>query len=135
MADLTTTSVWQALESHYEQIKNLHMRDMFSQEPGRFERFSLQNGPVFLDYSKNRITGRTIKLLLDLAREKDLRGKIKSMFAGEKINTTENRSVLHVALRNRSNHPVYVDGENVMPQVNSVLEQMREFCNRVRSWT
>ncbi len=137
MGNLTNTPVWQALGSHYEQIKNLHMRDMFSEDPGRFERFSLQNGPVFLDYSKNRITGKTMELLLDLARELNLRGRIDSMFAGERINSTENRSVLHVALRNRSNRPLYVDGENVMPDVNAVLEQMREFCNRVRSgeWT
>ena len=127
------TSAWQALLTHNEQIKDLHMRDLFAEDPERFERFSLQNGPVFLDYSKNRITGETMRLLLNLAGEMDLGQKIESMFAGEKINTTENRSVLHVALRNRSNHPVYVDSENVMPEVDAVLEQMRSFCDQVRS--
>ncbi|MFW6415467.1 MAG: glucose-6-phosphate isomerase [Thermodesulfobacteriota bacterium] len=129
----TATSVWQALESHFQEIKEVHMRDMFREDQGRFERFSLQNGPVFLDYSKNRISGKTMQLLFDLARQTGLQERIRSMFAGEKINTTEDRSVLHVALRNRCKRVIYVDGEDVMPEVNSVLEQMREFCGRLRS--
>ncbi len=133
MQEPTNTSAWQVLWSHYQEIKHAHMRDLFREDPGRFEVFSLQNGPVFLDYSKNRISWETMESLFDLAREIKLQDKIRSMFAGEKINTTEDRSVLHIALRNRSNRPIYVDGEDVMPEVNAVLEQMREFCGKVRS--
>ena len=106
------------------------MRDLFAADPGRFERFSLQVGELLLDYSKNRITDETMSLLVRLAEEADVTGWRERMFSGDKINHTENRAVLHVALRNRSNHPVMVDGEDVMPKVNAVIERMGAFAER-----
>jgi glucose-6-phosphate isomerase len=128
---LTSTAAWSELEEHYQQVKRLHMRDLFAQQQGRFKHFSMQFNELLLDYSKNRITDETIVLLTRLAAECDLGGAIEQMFSGEKINTTEQRAVLHVALRNRSNQPIEVDGKDVMPGVNRVLQQMREFCNAV----
>ena len=112
------------------------MRDLFAADPDRFRRFSIRWNDILLDYSKNRITERTIPLLLDLAYEADVKGWIEKMFTGEKINSTEHRAVLHIALRNRSNTPIVVDGENVMPAVNKVLSHLRSFCESVRngSW-
>jgi glucose-6-phosphate isomerase len=133
MSALTQTPAWRALEEHYASTCSLHMRDMFVSDPGRAERFSLEVGDVFLDYSKNRITDETLQLLMQLARETGLPASIKTMFKGEKINTTENRSVLHVALRNRTNSPIVVDGVDVMPQINNVLERMGRFAHSVRS--
>ena len=109
------------------------MRDLFAADPKRFDKFSLRFGDILLDYSKNRITAETVPLLLDLAREVGLKDWIEKMFRGEKINSTENRAVLHVALRNRTNSPILVDGKDVMPEVNRVLNQMREFCDKLRS--
>jgi glucose-6-phosphate isomerase len=109
------------------------MRDLFARDPERFERFSLRLGDILFDYSKNRITEETMSLLLSLARQADLAERIEAMFSGEKINTTEGRAVLHVALRNRSNRPVLVDGQDVMPEVNRVLDKMRRFSEAVRS--
>ena len=109
------------------------MRDLFAQDPGRFERFSLTFRDILLDYSKNRITTETLDRLLDLARQQDVPGWIERMFRGDRINHTENRSVLHVALRNRTNTPILVDGEDVMPRVNAVLEKMHRFTEAVRS--
>ena len=128
---------WQALRRHHQDMADVHMRDLFARDPGRFERFSLRLGDILLDYSKNRITAETLALLLDLARQADLSRKIEAMFSGEKINTTEKRAVLHVALRNRSNRPIVVDGVDVMPEVNRVLAHMREFSAAVRAghWT
>ncbi|HSH30839.1 MAG TPA: glucose-6-phosphate isomerase, partial [Thiohalobacter sp.] len=123
---------WQALSAHYEAMRDFQMREAFEADPQRFERFSLRLGEILLDYSKNRITEQTLKLLLDLAHERDLRGWIERMFTGERINFTENRAVLHVALRNRSNRPIEVDGEDVMPAVNAVLARMRAFTEAVR---
>ena len=125
--------VCRQLKSHYAQMATAHMRDLFAADPGRFERFSLQVGELLLDYSKNRITGETMSLLVRLAEEADVAGWRDRMFSGEKINNTENRAVLHVALRNRSNHPVLVDGEDVMPKVNAVIERMGAFAEAVRS--
>ena len=124
---------WQALTRHYHAVRGLHMRDMFEQDPSRFERFSLRLGNILFDYSKNRITPETLPLLVALARQAGLPQQIKAMFHGEKINNTEHRAVLHIALRNRSNTPIFVDGTDVMSEVNRVLAQMRAFSESVRS--
>ncbi len=123
---------WQALAQHREEIASGHMREWFTADPERFTRFSLPFGDILFDYSKNRITDKTLGLLLQLAEQSGLAKAIDSMFNGEKINLTEQRSVLHVALRNRSPDPVYVDGQDVMPQVRRVLEKMRRFSDLVR---
>jgi glucose-6-phosphate isomerase len=109
------------------------MRDLFAQDPDRFKKFSLEFEGLLLDFSKNRITGETLKLLRALAVERDVAGWAKKMFNGEKINITENRAVLHIALRNRSNRPILVDGKDVMPEVNAVLAHMETFSKAVRS--
>jgi glucose-6-phosphate isomerase len=114
-------------------MANIHMRDLFARDPERFERFSLHLGDILFDYSKNRITADTMALLLDLARQSGLDEAIEAMFTGQKINTTENRAALHVALRNRGNRPILVDGQDVMPEVNRVLGKMRVFSDAVRS--
>lgn len=133
MTLLTNSAAWQALKKHQQEIANVHMRDLFAQDPQRFERFSLRLGDILFDYSKNRITEKTRSLLVDLARQANLAEKIEAMFHGEKINTTENRAVLHIALRNRANRPILVDGQDVMPEVNRVLAHMRRFSEAVRS--
>jgi glucose-6-phosphate isomerase len=129
----TRLEAWQALEEHYKQVAPLQMRDLFRQDPRRFDRFSLRFHDILLDYSKNRITEETLGLLLELARQSDLKGWTEKMFGGQKINTTEHRAVLHIALRNRSNRPILVDGKDVMPEVNAVLTHMRRFSDAVRS--
>lgn len=133
MSELTQLPAWQTLWEHFADAKQLHMRELFESDPERAERYGLEVGGLFLDYSKNRITDETLQGLMQLAREAGLPERIKSMFKGEKINTTENRAVLHVALRNRTNAPIFVDGEDVMPKVNSVLERMGKFAHAVRS--
>ena len=133
MPSVNTTPAWQALDRHRQEWDDLHMKDLFGQDPRRFERFSLQLGDMLFDYAKNRITEETISLLVELARQANLSAKIEAMFSGEKINTTEERAVLHVALRNRANRPILVDGEDVMPEVNRVLAKMRVFSQSVRS--
>ena len=137
MSRLTTSKVWKALESHKEAIAARHMRDLFAADPRRFDTLSLRFGDMLLDYSKNRITDETMRLLRDLAMQADLPGWIERMFTGSKINTTEHRAVLHIALRNRTNRPIWVDGADVMPQVNEVLNRMRAFSAAVRqgTWT
>ena len=120
------------LQAHQAAMAGVHMRELFAADPGRFERFSLRVGELLLDYSKNRITGETMQLLLQLAGEADVAGWRERMFAGEKINHTEDRAVLHVALRNRANTPVIVDGEDVMPKVNAVIGRMGAFAEKVR---
>jgi glucose-6-phosphate isomerase len=135
MSRLTDSPAWQALSSHQPEITGLHMRDLFARDPHRFERFSLRVGDILFDYSKNRITAETMRLLFDLARQAGLVDKRDAMFRGEKINTTEDRAALHVALRNRSNRPIMVDGADVMPEVNRVLAKMRTFSEAVRSGT
>ena len=124
---------WQALESHYQQVAPLQMRDLFRQDPRRFEKFTLRFQDILFDFSKNRITDQTLPLLFDLARQSDLAGMTEKMFTGQKINTTEDRAVLHIALRNRSNRPILVDGKDVMPEVIAVLAHMRQFSESVRS--
>ena len=133
MSSLTTSKAWTALQSHYHQTKNDSLRDAFKRDTNRFNKFSVNFHEILFDYSKNRITDQTLPLLIDLANHAELNEKIKAMFSGEKINTTEHRAVLHTALRNRSNHPVYVDGQDVMPEINQVLTKMRTFCASVRS--
>jgi len=133
MPNPTTLPVWQKLCAHYQEILPQHMRDLFAQNPKRFEEFSIQSIGLLLDYSKHRITHKTMGLLFELAREANIESWRERMFAGEKINFTEKRAVLHTALRNRSNKPVLVDGKDVMPEVNRVLQQMRSFSERVRN--
>ncbi|AWK86669.1 glucose-6-phosphate isomerase [Azospirillum thermophilum] len=137
MTALTSSPAWTALAAHRRAMDGTRMRDLFAADPGRFATFSLEAAGLFLDYSKNRITAETLGLLLDLARQQDVEGWRDRMFAGERINTTENRAVLHTALRNRSNRPVPVDGRDVMPDVNGVLERMGRFATAVRDgiWT
>ena len=129
---LTGSPAWVALEKHKKEMAPLHMRSLFEQDPGRFGRFSLSSCDILLDYSKNRITEQTMALLFALARDADVEGWRERMFRGERINVTENRAVLHVALRNRSNRPILVDGKDVMPAVNSVLGRIAAFVARVR---
>ena len=133
MSKLTTSPAWQALKAHHAAIEPLHMRDMFRDDPARFGKFSLQLGNLLFDYSKNRITDETIKLLVALAVQAGLPAAIGRMFGGEKINSTEQRAALHTALRNRSGRPVLVDGKDVMPDVRRVLGLMRRFSDAVRS--
>lgn len=133
MPSLTTLPAWQALLDHRQEIADLHMRDMFAVDSNRFEKFSLKLGPILFDYSKNRVISQTMTLLFDLARQANLPEKIEAFFSGQKINTTENRAVLHVALRNRSNRPIWVDGQDVMPEVNRVLAKIDSFSRAVRS--
>jgi glucose-6-phosphate isomerase len=132
MSTPTQLPAWKALEAHYQQVANLHMRDLFAQDPQRFQKFSRRFHDILLDFSKNRITDETFSRLIDLARQADVPGWAEKMFRGEKINTTEHRAVLHVALRNRSNTPISVDGQDVMPDVNAVLAHMRPFSTAVR---
>ncbi len=132
MSELTSSGAWAALQAHRAEMSGRHMRQMFADDPGRFEKFSLRFQDVLLDYSKNRITDETMRLLLALAEERGLRREIDRMFAGEKINNTEHRAALHVALRNRSNRPICVDGKDVMPGINAVLARMRTFTEDVR---
>jgi glucose-6-phosphate isomerase len=128
---------WKALDSHYEQIRTLHLRKLFADDPKRGERMTAEAVGIYVDYSKNRITDETLKLLLQLAEESGLRARIDAMFRGEKVNVTENRAVLHVALRAPRDTSILVDGEDVVPKVHAVLDKMAEFSNRVRSgaWT
>ena len=133
MKNLIESPAWTALKTHFETIKDLHMRDLFADDPQRFDRFSTQVNDILLDYSKNRITEETMSLLFDLAKQMNVEEWRDNMFAGVAINSTEDRSVLHMALRNRSNKPVRVNGRNIMPKVKSVLAQMRDFSEQVRS--
>ncbi|UCD79729.1 MAG: glucose-6-phosphate isomerase [Desulfobacterales bacterium] len=127
------TQSWQELAKHYAGVRNVHMKDLFTEDPDRFNRFHIRFNDILLDYSKNRITDETLILLFALAREAGVPQAVESMFSGEKINETENRPVLHIALRNRSNTPIMVDGRDVMPRVNDVLQKMKDFSNKVRS--
>ncbi|MBF0528118.1 MAG: glucose-6-phosphate isomerase [Deltaproteobacteria bacterium] len=132
MTGLKDLSAWKALSAHHMEAAGLRLRDLFAADPERFQKFSVQLGDILLDYSKNLITDQTMSLLFDLARQANLSNKIEAMFTGRKINVTEGRAVLHTALRNRSNQPVYVDGQDVMPAINAVLAKMRVFTDRVR---
>ncbi len=130
----TQTAAWQALQKHFDEMKDVTIAELFAKDGDRFAKFSATfDDQMLVDFSKNRITEETLAKLLDLAKETDLSGAIKSMFSGEKINRTEDRAVLHVALRNRSNTPIVVDGKNVMPEVNAVLEKMKSFSEAIIS--
>jgi glucose-6-phosphate isomerase len=130
---LTGRPAWKSLVAHHEEIRSVHLRTLFAEDPERGERLTAEAAGVFLDYSKNRITDETLRLLLQLAEECGLRQRIDAMFGGERINITENRAVLHVALRAPRTASIVVDGENVVSQVHGVLDQMDDFCSRVRS--
>ncbi len=129
----TKTKSWRHLSQHFEKTKDLQMKDLFANDPQRFNRFSIRFKDILLDYSKNRITEETLQLLIDLADEIGLGDAVHQMFEGAKINESENRAVLHTALRNRGNSPVEVDGKDVMPEINAVLDKMKEFSNKVIS--
>jgi glucose-6-phosphate isomerase len=126
-------SAWEALASHYKEISKLHLRQLFADDPKRGERMAIEAAGLYLDYSKNRVTDETVRLLLQLAEESGLRSRIDAMFSGEKINITERRAVLHTALRAPKNATILVDGQNVVPEVHAVLDRMADFANRVRS--
>ncbi len=130
---LTDLKAWKDLENNYADVRGMNMREMFAADPDRFEKFSVSMNNMLVDYSKNRVTADTMKLLFDLARESGLEKARDAMFSGEKINITENRAVLHTALRNRSDRPVFVDGKDVMPQIKAVLKKMESFSGAVRS--
>ncbi len=136
MPPVTQTDAWQALAEHQREIAGRGMRQMFAEDKERFAKFSLRFEDILLDYSKNRVSGETMSLLKRLAEHADLKGWTERLFGGDRINITENRAVLHIALRNRSNRPILVDGKDVMPEVNRVLKQMREFADAIRggSW-
>src|SRR4051794_21074529 len=133
MTKPTQREAWKALEAHHKEMASVHMRDLFKQDPQRFDKFNLRFNDILLDFSKNRINEKTLTLLRDLARESDLSCWTEKMFTGQKINTTEDRAVLHVALRNRSNRPIIVDGQDVMPEVNAVLKHIKEWTEAIRS--
>ena len=133
LSSLNSRPAWKSLEGHYQKTKDLHLRALFENDPRRGERMSAEAVGVYLDYSKNRITDETIALLIELADQVGLRARIEAMFRGEKINTTEDRAVLHVALRAPRGASIFVDGANVVPQVHGVLDKMAQFSNRVRS--
>jgi len=129
---LTQRPAWKALAAHHKKIRNVHLRELFADDPKRGERLTTEAAGLYLDYSKNRITDHTLKLLVQLAKESDLAGRIAAMFSGEKINLTEHRAVLHVALRAPKDATIVVDGRNVVPEVHAVLHRMAEFSRRVR---
>ncbi|MGB8334782.1 MAG: glucose-6-phosphate isomerase [Desulfobacterales bacterium] len=130
---LTQRPAWKALAAHHKKIQKLHLRELFADDPKRGERMTVEATGLYLDYSKNRITDRTLNLLLQLAKESDLSGRIAAMFSGEKINLTENRAVLHVALRAPKGATIVVDGKNVVPEVHAVLDKMADFSDQIRS--
>src|SRR6201996_3160903 len=130
---LTKLSAWKDLAEHHKKIEDTHLREWFEKDPQRAEKFSVEAAGIFLDYSKNRISEKTLKLLLELADESGLKAKIDAMFSGEKINITEKRAVLHVALRAPKDEKILVDGRDVVPEVHAVLDKMAEFSNRLRS--
>src|SRR6059058_5845366 len=130
---LTERPAWKALEAHHKNVRELHLRKLFADDPKRGERMTAEAVCLYLDYSKNRVTDETLKLLIQLAEESGLQSRIDAMFRGEKINSTEKRAVLHVALRAPKGTSIVVDGEDVVPQVHAVLDRMADFSNRVRS--
>jgi glucose-6-phosphate isomerase len=133
LVPLGERKAWKALQAHSQQIRDKHLRELFAEDPARGERFTAEAAGIFLDYSKNRITDETLKLLVQLAEESGLRDKIEAMFRGDKINITENRAVLHVALRAPTGESIVLDGEDVVPAVHEVLDKMSAFADRVRS--
>ena len=132
---LPARASWKALAAHHERIRNRHLRTLFADDPTRGERLAVEAAGLYLDYSKNRVTDETLGLLVRLAEESGLRARIEAMFRGEKINVTEERAVLHVALRAPRGASIVVDGENVVPRVHAVLDRMAAFADRIRSGT
>src|SRR4051794_17315099 len=130
---ITAHPAWQALAAHHRVIRDRHLRELFADDPKRGEWMQAEAAGIYLDYSKNRITEETLRLLFELAIAADLRGRIDAMFRGDKINVSENRGVLHVALRAPKDASILVDGENVVPAVHAVLDRMAEFSDRIRS--
>src|SRR6478672_6621581 len=130
---VTELPAWKDLSAHFQKVNCLHLRELFAQDPKRGERLTAEAAGLYLDYSKNRITDETLTLLLQLAEQCSLRARIDAMFAGEKINTSERRAVLHIALRAPKGQSILVDGENVVPGVHTVLDHMIDFSNRLRS--
>lgn len=126
----TTTAAWQKLQDHYEEVKAIHIKDLFEKDSNRFQELSIDTGDLLVDYSKNRITRETLDLLIELAEEMKLSEGIDKMFSGAKINQTENRAVLHTALRTKSNSPITIDGEDIIPKINDVKSRMKAFCTR-----
>jgi len=133
MSGLKQSELWSALASHYNEIKHVHMRDMFDQEENRFEKYSLKLNDILYDYSKNRINDETLKLLLRLTDEADLSGWIEKMFTGAPINNTEHRAVLHVALRDQNNQPVMVDGHDILPEIRQERERVKLLAENIRT--
>src|SRR6202041_3367522 len=133
LQSVTSRPAWKALEAHHRKMQELHLRKLFADDAKRGERFAVEAAGLYLDYSKNRITDETLKLLFQLAEECGLRARIDAMFRGEKINVTENRAVLHVALRAPKGASIVVDGQNVVPEVHAVLDRMAEFAGKIRS--
>ncbi|CAB9506397.1 Glucose-6-phosphate isomerase [Seminavis robusta] len=133
MTDLSESAAWKALEAHYEATKDTQMKELFKSDPERFSKLSLKFEDILFDYSKNRVTEETMDLLYKLAEQQNVKGLAEKMFSGEKINATEDRAVLHVALRNQSNSPILVDGKDVMPDVNETLARIKAFTESVRS--
>src|SRR5882762_11618789 len=130
---LTERPAWKDLESHFQKVRELHLRQLFAADPERGKGMTAEGAGIYLDYSKNRLTDQTIKLLLQLSEQSGLRPRIDAMFRGDKINSTESRAVLHVALRAPRGTSIVVDGHNVVPDVHDVLQKMADFCSRVRS--
>src|ERR1700721_145441 len=130
---LTEGQAWKALQAHYAQVRSLQLRQLFADDATRGERLAVEAIGLYLDYSKNRVTGDTLKLLFDLAKESGLRERLEAMFRGDKINIPENRAVLHVALRAPKGQSIMVDGKDVVPEVHAVLDAMSHFSDRVRS--
>ena len=130
---LTHRTAWKALVAHYQKIREVHLRKLFADDPNRGDRLTAEAIGIYLDYSKNRVTDETIGLLLQLAEESGLQSRIEAMFRGEKINVTEKRAVLHVALRAPKGQSIILDGHDVVPQVHAVLDRMAGFSNRVRA--
>jgi glucose-6-phosphate isomerase len=131
--NITQTNAWLALQQHFEQTQNLHLRDLFAQDLDRGKKYSLQAADIYADYSKNRINDETLRLLFDLAREAGVEQLRDAMFAGEKINTTEKRAVLHTALRNQGTEHIDTDGHDVMPEIHDVLQRMATFATSIRT--
>ena len=133
MTSISQSKSWNHLKKHHEEFSQLHMRELFNDDPGRFDKFNIQFDDLLFDFSKNIISKKTLDLLYDLAKEANLSNWVNSLFSGEKINFTENRAALHIALRNRANTPIEVDGKDVMPEVNAVLKKMRVFSDGIRT--
>ena len=133
MTSITHSKSWIQLKKHHDEFSNSHMRDLFNDDPDRFNKFNLQFDDLLYDFSKNIVSQDTLNLLYDVAQEAHLSDWVNTLFSGEKINFTENRAALHIALRNRSNKPILVDGKDVMPEVNAVLEKMRLFSEALRA--